>query len=134
LRLEPHVREVLAALRPAYHTAIATNRGKSLPLVLKDLGLEGLFEMTVSSYDVENHKPHPECLLKILEHFRLRPEEAVYIGDAPVDLEVSRRAGVIFMAYKNPELEAACHLQDHRDLLKVVPRSGFKVRAQHTLH
>ena len=31
LRLEPHIREVLAALRPPYHTAVATNRGKSLP-------------------------------------------------------------------------------------------------------
>src|SRR4030043_1040905 len=29
LRLEPHIRETLGALRPAYHTAIATNRGKS---------------------------------------------------------------------------------------------------------
>jgi HAD superfamily hydrolase (TIGR01509 family) len=121
LRLEPHIRKVLAALRPAYHTAIATNRGKSLPLVLKELGLEGLFEMTVGSYDVAIPKPHPECLLKILEHFRLEPAEAVYIGDAPVDLLVSRQAGVIFVAYKNPGLEADYHLQDHRDLLEILP-------------
>ena len=121
LRLEPHIREVLASLRPAYHTAIATNRGKSLPLVLKELGLDGLFDLTVSSYEVENHKPHPECLLKILEHFQVAPGEAMYIGDAPVDLLVSRRAGVIFVAYQNPELEADYHLQDHRHLLEILP-------------
>ncbi|RJR46485.1 MAG: HAD family hydrolase [Deltaproteobacteria bacterium] len=123
LRLEPHIREVLAALRPKYHTAIATNRGKSLPMVLKELGLEDLFDLTVSSYDVAQPKPHPECLLKILKHFRVEPEEAVYIGDAPVDLLVSRQAGVIFAAYKNPGLEAQYHLQDHRDLLEILP--GF---------
>ncbi|MBI4643033.1 MAG: HAD family hydrolase [Deltaproteobacteria bacterium] len=120
LRLEPHIREVLAALRPAYHTAIATNRGKSLPLVLKELGLDDLFEMTVSSYDVEKPKPHPEGLLKILRYFQVEAEEAMYIGDAPVDLLVARSAGVIFVAYKNPELEAGYHLQDHRDLLGIL--------------
>lgn len=120
LRLEPHIREVLAALRPAYQTAIATNRGKSLPLVLKELELDDLFDLTISSYDVENPKPHPECLLKILEHFQVEPEEAMYIGDSPVDLLVSRRAGVIFVAYKNLELEAGYHLHDHRDLLEIL--------------
>jgi HAD superfamily hydrolase (TIGR01509 family) len=121
LRLEPHIREVLAALRPGYHTAIATNRGKSLPLVLQELGLDDLFEMTVSSYDVEKPKPHPECLLKILKYFQVEAEEAMYIGDAPVDLLVSRRAGVIFVAYQNPELEVDYHLQDHRHLLEILP-------------
>lgn len=121
LRLEPHIHEVLAALRPKYHTAIATNRGKSLPLVLKELGLSDLFDLTVSSYEVAKPKPHPECLLKIMEHFRVEPAEAVYIGDAPVDLLVSRQAGVIFVAYKNQELEAGYHLQDHRELLEILP-------------
>ena len=120
---EPHIREVLAALRPGYHTAIATNRGKSLPLVLQELGLDVLFELTVSSYDVAKPKPHPECLLKILKHFRAEPREAVYIGDAPVDLLVSRHAGVNFVAYKNPGLKARYHLQDHRELLEILP--GF---------
>jgi HAD superfamily hydrolase (TIGR01509 family) len=130
LSTEPHIRDVLASLRPSYHTAIATNRGKSLPLVLKELGLEGLFEMTVGSYDVKNPKPHPECLWKIIEHFQVAPGEAMYIGDSPVDLEVSKRAGVVFVAYKNPELEAAFHLQDHRELLKIlVPGSSFKVQS-----
>ncbi len=121
LRLEPHIREVLVSLRPAYHTAIATNRGKSLPLVLRELGLADLFDLTISSYEVAKPKPHPECLWKILNHFRVEPGEAVYIGDSPVDLLVSRRAGVTFVAYKNPEMEAGYHLQDHLDLLQLLP-------------
>ena len=120
LRLEPHVREVLAALRPAYRTAVATNRGKSLPLVLEKLGLARLFDLTISSYDVTQHKPHPECLLKVLEHFGAAPAEAMYIGDAAVDREAARRAGVTFTAYKNPDLDASYHLQDHLDLLQIL--------------
>ena len=66
IRPEPNIREVLVRLRSRYLTAIATNRGKSLPLVLRRLGLDDLFDLTVSAYDVTRPKPHPECLEKIL--------------------------------------------------------------------
>lgn len=118
IRLEPHVREVLERLRPARHTAIATNRGRSLPLVLKRLALEQLFDLTVSSFDVSFPKPHPECLLKILAHFAVAPRQALYIGDSELDRQTASAAGVPFAAYQNPLLEAAHHLKDHLDLLK----------------
>ena len=120
LKLTPHIREVLARLWTRYHTAIATNRGKSLPLVLKTLGIADYFDLTISAYDVNQPKPHPESLLKILTHFRLAPEAALYIGDAALDQEVATTAGVPFAAYKNPELQARYHLQDHLDLLPIL--------------
>jgi phosphoglycolate phosphatase len=120
IRLEPHIREVLIRLRSRYQTAIATNRGKSLPLVLKNLDLEDLFDLTISAYDVTRPKPHPECLLKILSHFRLEPEAALYIGDSSLDQEVAATAGVPFAAYKNPGLQARYHLLDHLDLLPIL--------------
>jgi phosphoglycolate phosphatase len=120
LRVEPHVREVLPRLRPRFRTAIATNRGRSLPQVLAHLGLEGLFDYTVTCYQVTRPKPHPECLLKVLDHFHLQPAEALYMGDAAVDQKVAKAAGLSFAAYKNPGLEAAYHLQDHLELLRVL--------------
>lgn len=120
LHPEPHIREVLMRLRTRYLTAIATNRGKSLPLVLHQVGLDNLFDLTVTAYDVTRPKPHPECLEKILSQFRLQPEAALYIGDAALDQEVAAAAGVDFAAYKNPELTARYHLQSHLDLLKVL--------------
>lgn len=122
LRLEPHVREVLTQLRPAYRLAIATNRGKSLPLVLEQLGLTDLFQLTVTCYQVRRPKPHPECLWKVLRHFQVKPEEALYIGDAEVDRLVAAAAGVPFVAYKNPNLQASHHLQDHLELLQVLAK------------
>ena len=120
IRLEPHIREVLIRLRSRYLTAIATNRGKSLPLVLRNLGLEDLFDLTISANDVTRPKPHPECLEKILTHFRLEAEAALYIGDATPDQEVAAAAGVPFAAYKNPGLTARYHLQSHPDLLPIL--------------
>jgi HAD superfamily hydrolase (TIGR01509 family) len=117
LRLEPNVREVLAALRPACRTAVATNRGRSLALILKHFHLDGLFDLTISSYEVSFPKPHPQGLLKILEHFQTPPRAAFFIGDSEVDRLVAHRAEVDFIAYKNPALEALFHLGDHLDLL-----------------
>jgi len=120
IRLEPNIREVLIRLRSRYRTAIATNRGKSLPLVLRNLDLETLFDLTISAYDVSRPKPHPEGLQRILTHFRLEPAAALYIGDSALDREVAAAAGVPFAAYKNPGLQAHYHLEDHLDLLPIL--------------
>lgn len=120
ITLEPHIKETLTWLRPAYGLAIATNRGRSLPLVLERLGLAHFFDLIVSSLDVVNPKPHPESLRLILQHFRLAPREALYIGDAAVDQTLAAWAGVPFLAYKNPQLQAVHHLRDHSDLRQIL--------------
>ena len=120
LRLEPHIRTVLECLRPNYHTAIATNRGLSMPLIMEKHRLGELFDMVVTTLDVRNPKPDPECLFKILRHFKADPHEALYIGDSEVDRLVSEVANVHFAAYKNTQLKAAYHFNDHMDLLSML--------------
>ncbi len=115
---EPGIKETLAGLQPHCRLAVATNRGKSLPLVLEQLALAPFFEMAVTCLDVQNPKPHPECLEKILAYFQLEPGEALYVGDSEVDQKSAARAGVGFAAYKNPALKASIHLDYHPDLLR----------------
>ncbi len=116
IRTEPYVRETLDALKHRYRTAIATNRGKSLPLVLQFHDLEQYFDLTVSSVRLQHPKPHPECLEIILQTFSLAPNQALYIGDAEVDARLAAAAGVPFLAYKNRNLPARAHLSDHREI------------------
>ena len=120
LRLEPHIRTVLEYLRPAYKTAIATNRGFSMPLILEEHGIGELFDMVVTTLDVKNPKPDPECIFKILQHFKSEPDEVLYIGDSDVDRLVSEAANVHFASYKNPQLKALYYFNDHMDLLKIL--------------
>jgi HAD superfamily hydrolase (TIGR01509 family) len=120
LRLEPQVREVLALLRRHCRLAVASNRNKSLSLVLRTLELAEFFDLTVTSGEVSRPKPDPECLTKILSHFGVAPPEALYIGDAQVDGLTAERAGVPFAAYKNPPLPARFHLRDHWDLVRLL--------------
>ena len=42
-------------------------------------------------------KPAPGLLLRLLRHFRVAPEDALFVGDLDSDAEAARRAGVAFM-------------------------------------
>lgn len=118
---EPHLREFLEFLRPACYTALATNRTTTTGAVLTYHGLAGHFDLVVSAQDVTRPKPHPEAFRRILEHFGLKPQQAIYIGDSRVDEEFAARAGVPLVAYRNPELTAAYYLDSFAtgpDLIK----------------
>ncbi len=106
LKVEPGLIEFLGYLKPRYKTAIATNRTVSMALVLKEFNLEEYFDLVVTAADVQRPKPHPETIIKILETFKLEPKQAVFIGDSEIDRQLADITGVIFIAYKNPELRA----------------------------
>jgi phosphoglycolate phosphatase len=120
MQVEPNLRETLSLLRPHYRLAMASNRGKSLAAVLNHCALAEFFEITVSSREVREPKPHPEGLERILRRFGVSPDQACYIGDSDLDRVASRRAGVAFIAYRNPALEAAFHLENHLELWRLL--------------
>jgi HAD superfamily hydrolase (TIGR01549 family) len=117
MRMEPYLKDFLNYLRPAYKTAISTNRSDTMERVLVEHGLEGAFDLVVSSLDVQNPKPHPESLLKILQHFRLSPWESIYIGDSEIDEVAAREADIPLVAYKNKKLSSAvCHVENFKEI------------------
>lgn len=110
MEIEPHLKTLLTRLRPNYHIAIATNRTDTMPHVLSEHGLEGMFDLVVSALDVNHPKPHPEQLIKIMEFFRVAADNVLFIGDSEVDAAAAANAGVMMAAYGNPALEAAFHI------------------------
>jgi HAD superfamily hydrolase (TIGR01509 family) len=110
MEMEPFLKPVLSRIRIRYKTAIATNRSDTMGAVIQEHKLEGLFDLIVSARDVPKPKPHPDPLLKILQHFSIRPEEAVYIGDSEVDELAARGAGVTLIAYRNLSLKTRYHI------------------------
>ena len=99
--IEPGLKDLLRGLRPSFGLAVATNRSTTIGKVLEWNGLDGYFDIVVSSLDVKNPKPHPEPLLKILDFFGIDPLESLYVGDSSVDYQTARAAGVIFISFKN---------------------------------
>jgi HAD superfamily hydrolase (TIGR01549 family) len=119
LKMEPHLVPTLETLKAkGILRAISTSRTTNMEMLLKRFSLEPLFDLVVTSRDVLNPKPHPESIEKILQAFSLRNEEVLFVGDSETDGKAARNAGVKFIAYRNPEIEADAYIEDHRDLLQ----------------
>ena len=90
------VNRISEALKKKYQLAVATNRTNTIHPILTAFKLEHFFDKVVSSLDVNNPKPHPEAVFKIVNHFGIDAREAVFVGDSPVDRETALHAKVFF--------------------------------------
>jgi HAD superfamily hydrolase (TIGR01549 family) len=114
--IEPHLVSLLEKLRPQMKTAIATNRTDTMDRLLAEFKIDGYFDLVVTSSDVMRPKPHPDALLKILQHFDLAPFQAIYIGDSRLDEMAARTAAVPLVAFRNPELSSDYHIDSLKEL------------------
>ncbi|MBS3809288.1 MAG: HAD family hydrolase [Desulfobacterales bacterium] len=124
MKMSPDLVDLLSWCRPDFKTAVATNRSDTMNRVLEEHGLGNCFDLVVTSLDVENPKPHPEQLNKIVDHFRVRPEEVLYIGDTEVDEKAARAAGVILAVCGNPSLAADYHISRLAEIKAVIGGRG----------
>jgi phosphoglycolate phosphatase len=118
--LEPYLKPLLETLRPRYKTAIATNRSDTMDQVLSEHHLEGYFDLVVSSMDVDRPKPYPDPLIKILEHFEIKANCALYVGDSELDQMAAKAAGVPFVAYQNKSLAADFHIGNLKEMARIL--------------
>jgi len=118
--MEPGLKELLKKLKPRYGLAVATNRSNTIGKVLETNGLTGFFDIVVSSLDVQTPKPHPEAIYKILDFFKISPEQAVYVGDSIVDWQTARAAGVTLIAYQNDALDTPWQIKGLLEIEKLL--------------
>lgn len=67
------------------------------PEVMELLRTEGIldrFDTVILGSDVSRGKPDPEGICKGLSRLDVRPEQALYVGDTPIDIQASHAAGV----------------------------------------
>jgi phosphoglycolate phosphatase-like HAD superfamily hydrolase len=98
MRPTPDLDRILGGLKPHYRLAMATNRGGTVRGVVSEFGLDRYLELAVGTRDVERAKPHPDMIHKCLEHFRVPPTAAVYVGDSETDHQAALAAAVHFVA------------------------------------
>ena len=112
LTVEPYLVSLVEKLRPQIKTAIATNRTDTMDRLLAEFELDGYFDLVVTSSDVKRPKPHPDELLKILDHFDLVSHQVIYVGDSRLDELAAKAAGIPLVAYRNRELAAEYHINN----------------------
>jgi phosphoglycolate phosphatase len=93
-RLFGFTRELLSQLqRDGILTAIITrNCEAAVRQVFPDL--EGYCSSFLSREHVPQVKPHPDHLLRALQHIETAPDWALMVGDHPIDIQTGRSAGV----------------------------------------
>lgn len=90
MSIEDGLIETLDRLKGRVSLAVCTNRAISMDMIIDDFGLSGYFEYVMTAAKVTNPKPHPEPLLKILDHFGIEAGEALFVGDGEVDMMSAR--------------------------------------------
>jgi len=92
----PGARETLRRLKEArVKLAAVTTRSKlTSSRTLQLAGLTDYLDLLISGEDVEKVKPHPEPLLRALDHFKVSPQHACMVGDTAADILAGRNAGV----------------------------------------
>lgn len=93
--LFPHIVETLNALRDAgIVTTIATSRNNvSLAEFLEKLCLKEFFPYWLGGDSTKLLKPEPEPVLKTLKDLSFASQNAIVIGDMPVDIMMGKSAG-----------------------------------------
>jgi HAD superfamily hydrolase (TIGR01509 family) len=129
IRPFPKVRELFVRLKEdGYEIALASSSNeKDLEFYKKVANIGDLLEAHTSADDAEKSKPHPDIFAAALQRLgRLKPEEAVVVGDTPYDaeaatkLEIGEVIGVLCGGFPEPDLRrAGCKeiFRDPADLL-----------------
>jgi HAD superfamily hydrolase (TIGR01509 family) len=96
----PHVYDVLAAARAAgVRVGAATSHGEIAEACLVHAGLYPLIDCLVTQEEVKRPKPHPDSIVRVLSLLGMGAQDvsrgsAICVGDAVVDIEAGKAAGV----------------------------------------
>lgn len=93
---------LLALLTKGYQLGIVSsgNRRRVCREIEQSV-LRDAFAVIVCSEDITNKKPHPEGLARAIRELNVDPSQCVYVGDAPEDIEMGRRANVMTIGVRS---------------------------------
>lgn len=124
LRPVPGLYETLGWLREHYRTALATNRGATIPALLDHFELAPWFEVVVGILDVPRPKPAPDMLLHCLDRLDVGAHAAAYVGDSPGDRAAAEAASLYFVGV-GERVEHNTRIAELRELPDLLCDSGL---------
>lgn len=110
---------------------ITSERRKNAAHILRRMGLDQYIRFMVTRDDVTSFKPDPEPIAKGAAACGVLPEDCVYIGESPFDIEAGVAAGVFTVAVPSGnwpvdslvEKSPDCVITDIRQLCSIFDES-----------
>jgi len=85
-------------------TAILTNNGRNaVDIMLEKIPLRQYFDIIQTRHESPSPKPYPDGINRVIELLGLMSDEAIYVGDALIDVTAATRAGVEFWGVSTGE-------------------------------
>lgn len=118
----PGVYELLAELRKKGIKVAIGSSSKNTPLILKQIGLEDVFDAVADGNDITHSKPDPEVFLVAAQKLGIKPEYCMVIEDAEAGITAAKRAHMIAVAISDAKksLEADYKLNHLKDLISII--------------
>lgn len=77
---------------------------KNAPTILKAIGLEDYFEVSIDGNQIAHSKPHPEVFLLGADRMGLKPEECVVFEDAISGVQAAKRGNFKCIGVGDPKV------------------------------
>jgi len=98
--------------------AILTNNKSSYAEdVLSKFNLIKFFDPIIGFNDVSKVKPDPEGIFKILEKWKIKPSQAIFVGDMTTDIDAGKAAGVRMICVSSGLAKKEILLKHEPDIL-----------------
>ena len=107
---------------------IVTSKSSNHALLGIELnGLEKYIDVLIGSDHVQNHKPHPEALIKAINQLGLTNKQVIYVGDHENDILAAKAANVVSVgvnySYRRQQIVASNPdyiIDKLTDILKII--------------
>lgn len=94
--------DLVKRLKSHYHVYLMSNSNEiHYDLFIRDLQLrfgyhqfDNLFDKSFFSFDVHLSKPNPDFFTLILDRYKMKPEETLFIDDTPENILVAQKLGI----------------------------------------
>ena len=118
--LADEVRETLEELDSEYLLAIGSS-SKNAKLILKQIGLEDLFDVVSDGIGLVHSKPDPEVFQKAAKRLAVHPYQTLVVEDAIAGIEAAKRGGFDSAAIGDATSSpfATYKLETFSDLLRI---------------
>ena len=95
--------EIARKARGTLPMAVASGGGRpAVTSTLKHLGILDWFEVCITSEDVAQGKPAPDCFLKAAMVMGVRPDRCLVFEDAPFGIAAAEAAGMVSVLVPRP--------------------------------